>query len=86
MSNPNCLSAGCPFSSGANPGPCTQSSGILSAEEIRDIVAAGGATQTLDPVAGVEIITWGGNQWVSYDDETTLGLKVDFGNKFCLGG
>ncbi|KAK3386681.1 putative chitinase [Podospora didyma] len=86
MSNPNCLSAGCPFSGGANPGPCTQSSGILSAEEIRDIVAAGGATQTLDPVAGVEIITWDSNQWVSYDDETTLGLKVDFGNKFCLGG
>ncbi|KAK0625190.1 glycoside hydrolase superfamily [Bombardia bombarda] len=86
MSNPNCLEAGCPFSGGGAPGPCTQSSGILSAAEIRDIVASGVANVQLDPVAGVEIITWDSNQWVSYDDEVTLKLKVDFGNSFCLGG
>lgn len=86
MSNPNCLTAGCPFSSGANPGPCTETSGILSAAEIRDIVATGKANVVTDSVAGVKIITWDGNQWVSYDDEATLKMKVDFGNKFCLGG
>lgn len=86
MSNPNCLAAGCPFSGGANPGRCTQTSGILSAAEIREIVASGQANVVTDPVAGVQIITWGGNQWVSYDDEATLKMKVDFGNKFCLGG
>jgi chitinase len=86
MSNPNCLAAGCPFSGGGNPGPCTQTSGILSAAEIRDIVATGKANVVTDSVAGVKIITWDGNQWVSYDDEATLKTKVDFGNKFCLGG
>jgi len=85
MSNPSCLEAGCEFSGGGNPGPCTATSGILSAEEIRSVVAAGANVQ-LDPVAGVEIITWDTNQWVSYDDETTLKMKVDFGNSFCLGG
>lgn len=85
MSDPGCLEAGCPFSGGGNPGPCTQSSGILSSQEIRQIVADG-ANVELDPVAGVEIITWDTNQWVSYDDEVTLKLKVEFGNKFCLGG
>ncbi|KAK0630523.1 glycoside hydrolase superfamily [Bombardia bombarda] len=85
MSNPGCLDTGCPFSGGGNPGPCTQSSGILSAAEIRDIVAAGANVHT-DPVAGVEIITWDSNQWVSYDDEPTLKKKVDYGNSKCLGG
>ena len=86
MSNPNCLTTGCPFSSGGNPGPCTDSSGILSAAEIRDIVATGKANVVTDSVAGVKIITWDGNQWVSYDDEATLKVTVNFGNKFCLGG
>jgi chitinase len=74
MTSPSCMSAGCPFSGGGNPGPCTATSGILSAVEIRSIVAAG-ATVTLDPVAAVKIITWDSNQWVSYDDAETMKLK-----------
>jgi chitinase len=74
MSDPSCLAAGCPFSGGGNPGPCTNTSGILSAVEIREVVAAG-ATVTLDPVAAVKIITWDSNQWVSYDDAETMALK-----------
>jgi chitinase len=41
---------------------------------------------TFDPVAGVEIVTFDTNQWVSYDDGKTLKMKVDFANQFCLGG
>jgi chitinase len=68
-----------------NPGPCTKSTGILSDLEIRQIISQG-ASVTLDPVAGVEIVTWDTNQWVSYDDGKTLKMKVDFANQFCLGG
>jgi len=63
MSSPSCLSAGCPFSGGGNPGPCTASAGTLSFNEIEQVIAAG-ATVTLDPVAAVEIVTWDTNQWV----------------------
>lgn len=85
MSDPSCLSAGCPFSSGGNPGPCTATSGILSVAEIRDVIASG-ATVTLDAAAAVKIVTWDTDQWVSYDDAETMKTKVDFANQHCLGG
>jgi GH18 family chitinase len=34
----------------------------------------------------VKWITWGCNQWVSYDDADTFKQKRDFANKRCLGG
>lgn len=85
LSNPSCTTAGCPFSSGGNPGPCTSNSGTLSFTEIQSVIA-GGATVTLDKEAAVEIVTWDSNQWVSYDDDTTFKLKMDFANSKCLGG
>ena len=85
MSSSSCLSAGCPFSSGGKPGPCTATSGILSGIEIREVVAAG-ATVTFDQVAAVKIVTWDDDQWVSYDDAETMKLKVEYANSRCLGG
>jgi len=86
MSSSSCLSAGCPFTGGGKAGPCTQTVGILSADEIRAVIAACGTTTTTDPVAAVQIVTWGGNQWVSYDDATTFKTKIDYANSHCLGG
>ncbi|KAL1867744.1 hypothetical protein VTK73DRAFT_4029 [Phialemonium thermophilum] len=85
MKSSSCLAAGCEFTGGGNAGPCTQSSGILSDIEIREVIAAGARVE-LDPVAAVKIVTWDSNQWVSYDDQETLKMKVDFGNNLCIGG
>ncbi|KZF20249.1 glycoside hydrolase family 18 protein [Xylona heveae TC161] len=85
LSDPSCNTAGCPFSSGGNPGPCSASAGTLMYSEIEDIVSAG-ATVTEDKDAGVAIVTWGGNQWVSYDNADTLKQKMDYANGKCLGG
>ncbi|PQE17041.1 glycoside hydrolase family 18 protein [Rutstroemia sp. NJR-2017a BBW] len=85
MSDPGCLSAGCPFSAGGKAGSCTQTAGILSDIEIRDIIASG-ATVTLDSAAAVQIVTWDTDQWVSYDDATTMKMKLDYVNSVCLGG
>ena len=41
---------------------------------------------TLDAEAAVEIVTWGGDQWVSYDDLPTFKMKIDYANEVCLGG
>jgi chitinase len=68
------------------PGPCSQNSGTLTAYEIRQIIAGGTAQVTLDAEAAVEIVTWGGDQWVSYDDLPTFKMKVDYANEVCLGG
>ncbi|RAK95648.1 glycoside hydrolase family 18 protein [Aspergillus ibericus CBS 121593] len=86
LSDPSCTKAGCPFSSGGNPGKCSASSGTLMDSEIDAIIASGNATSTLDKDAAVNIVTWDTNQWVSYDDETTLKMKKDYANDLCLGG
>lgn len=85
LSDSSCTSPGCPFSSGAPAGPCTDSVGTLSFAEIEQIIAAG-ATPTLDASASVMQVVYGGNQWVSYDNADTFKLKIDYANQHCLGG
>ncbi|KAK1758816.1 glycoside hydrolase superfamily [Echria macrotheca] len=85
MKDPGCMAAGCEFTDGAKGGECTGTAGVLSAAEIVKILDDG-ATVTFDPVAAVKIVTWGGNQWVSWDDAQTLKIKQDFANQRCLGG
>ncbi|KAF3017889.1 hypothetical protein E8E14_013004 [Neopestalotiopsis sp. 37M] len=85
LTDPSCNKPGCPFSAGGKPGPCTASAGTLSYSEIRAIVDAG-ATPELDKDAMIKSITWDSNQWVSYDDQETLKMKLDYANSKCLGG
>ncbi|KAJ5958894.1 glycoside hydrolase family 18 protein [Penicillium vulpinum] len=86
LSDPSCTKAGCPFSSGGNPGNCSASSGTLMDSEITAVIAAGGTTSVLDKDAAVNILTWDTDQWVSYDDETTIQMKKKYANDICLGG
>jgi chitinase len=76
----------CKFSGGANAGPCSNAAGILDLQEINDIISTNSLTPIHDQVAAVKWITWGGNQWVSYDDADTFKQKRDFANSRCLGG
>ena len=85
LSDPKCTTAGCRFTSGANAGQCTQSVGTLSFAEIQRIIAKGGKV-TKDNTAAVKMVVYDTNQWVSYDDEETLKMKIDYANKHCLGG
>ncbi|KAL8761316.1 MAG: hypothetical protein Q9184_002558 [Pyrenodesmia sp. 2 TL-2023] len=85
MKDPSCLTAGCPFTDGARGGECTGTPGVLSAGEIQKVIREG-AVMTFDEAAAVQIVTWDTNQWVSWDDQKTLKMKVDFANKRCLGG
>ena len=86
LRDPTCNRPGCPFSGGARPGECTQTSGVLSNAEIQRIIDRDGLTPILDAEAGVKYINWDGDQWVSYDDAKTIQLKKDFANRLCLGG
>lgn len=86
MSNPNCMTAGCPFRRGADPGPCTENEGTLSAAEVRRIIGQGDAKVFLDQEAAVEIVTWDTDQWISYDDLPTFEMKIRYANSRCIGG
>ena len=56
LTNPSCTAAGCPFSAGGEPGPCSQSAGTLMYSEIEDIIP--NATVTFDKAAAVKIAVW----------------------------
>ncbi|KAK5662511.1 hypothetical protein OQA88_8423 [Cercophora sp. LCS_1] len=89
LENPNCKAPGCRFSGPAPGGPCTQSAGTLSYGEIKKLVDSGAGTSVLDNSAAVRILTWnegGGTHWVSYDDQQTIQMKLDYADRNCLGG
>ena len=77
--------AGCEFTEGAKGGDCTGTPGVLSAAEINKIIN-NGATVAHDLEAAAKIVTWGGDQWASFDDAETLKIKLDYANQRCLGG
>lgn len=68
LSDPSCSKPGCAFKGGADPGPCTSSSGILSYREIMQVIKRQNLKPYHDKKAGVKWITYGsnGDQWVSY--------------------
>ncbi|EAQ91551.1 hypothetical protein CHGG_03486 [Chaetomium globosum CBS 148.51] len=86
LKSASCNTPGCEFRSGAEPGPCTGTSGVLSNNEIFSIIQEKGLTPVFDQEAGVKYINWDGDQWVSYDDWETFALKKAFANSECLGG
>ncbi|KAK3901352.1 hypothetical protein C8A05DRAFT_16453 [Staphylotrichum tortipilum] len=87
LADPSCSKPGCVFTSGAPAGPCTNSIGTLSYGEIQRLLQAG-AKPVLDAKAAVQMLTYGegGRNLVSYDDATTLKMKIDYANANCLGG
>ncbi|KAK8097736.1 uncharacterized protein PG998_013222 [Apiospora kogelbergensis] len=76
----------CQFSGGAKAGPCSDASGILTLQEIKDVISHNHVQPVWDKTAAVKWITWDNDQWVSYDDDDTFDQKRKFANSRCLGG
>jgi GH18 family chitinase len=86
VANTTCAWYGCKFTRGSTAGACTKTEGVLSACEIRRIIAEKKLTpKFIDGGAGVKEISWD-DQWVGYDDQDTFDLKLSFANDHCLGG
>lgn len=86
LASASCTAPGCQFSGASRPGACTAAGGILGYYEIQDILKNTAITPTYAKAAAVKYFTFGKNQWVSYDDATTLKQKVDWANSVGLGG
>ncbi|RMZ83679.1 hypothetical protein DV738_g1033, partial [Chaetothyriales sp. CBS 135597] len=76
LSDPTCHKPGCPFSGGANPGPCTQNSGTLAYREINDIIKKNDLEPYHVEDDAVKYIVWNNNQWASYLDQDTDDLEA----------
>lgn len=85
LTDTTCAEPGCPFSGGGDPGECTETAGILSFHEIMDIMKEKNLEPVLDEEAAVKYISWD-DQWVSYDDSQTFGMKLEYAKSKCLGG
>jgi chitinase len=77
----SCWEPGCKFSDPGAEGPCTNTAGILSYHELNQILQNTGGTAYLDKEAAVRYLVYDSHNWVSYDDEITFGLKIEYAEK-----
>lgn len=49
-------------------------------------IIAKGAVPTLNSTAGVQVLVYDDDNWISYDDAVTIKMKMDYANQNCLGG
>ncbi|RDL33012.1 uncharacterized protein BP5553_08451 [Venustampulla echinocandica] len=85
VANKACNNLGYLFRGPRLPGPCTNSIGVLSLMEIKDIIKEEGLTPTLLDNEMMKATTWD-NQWIGYDDEETRALKLIWSGRLCFGG
>ncbi|GME35753.1 Chitin-binding type 1 protein [Neofusicoccum parvum] len=86
LENPSCSKPGCRFKGGATKGACSGEAGILSYREIQEIIKKDKLKPYHDKTAGVKYITYGTDQWVSFDDADTFKQKKDLAADLGLGG
>ncbi|KAM0255869.1 hypothetical protein ACHAQJ_005374 [Trichoderma viride] len=88
LADASCTKPGCRFSSPGDKGDCSNTAGYLSYREIMSLieVTSGSADQMWDKTAGVKMLVYDSDNWISYDDSTTLQQKVDFANDRGLAG
>ena len=66
----------------AKAGPCTQEAGVLNQLEISTLV---GSNFKVDKETQT-VIGWSGDQFVTFENEETLGAKIDYFHELGLGG
>lgn len=86
LASASCSEPGCAYLSAGDAGSCSGEAGILLSSEIKSIISNNDLTPTLYEDAAIKTITWGGDQWVSFDDQETFKIKADFAKSQCLGG
>ncbi|KAL5327258.1 hypothetical protein ACEPPN_004952 [Leptodophora sp. 'Broadleaf-Isolate-01'] len=86
VSNPDCTSAGCEYTSGGNKQLCSHETSVVLNSEIIDIQKRTGATSVLLKDAAVKKMVYDTNQWITYDDEDTFKIRADYARSLGLGG
>ena len=86
LSDPNCISVGCGFSSGG-PGGCAGSDGYMPFFTIDEYIQSGNYNSLqLNPTTGSMELVVDGSKWISFDNQETFGLKASLAADMCLGG
>ncbi|KAH6655949.1 hypothetical protein BKA67DRAFT_675964 [Truncatella angustata] len=86
LDDTECSTPGCAWAGAGQAGDCTATAGILSYKEIVELMADSNSLLVWDEDAAVNYMTYGEDQWVSFDTNQTFQQKIDFANDHCLGG
>jgi len=78
LASTNCNGALCAASGKSKAGVSTKESGFLSYYEIEDMLTRGVATRHFDNERKVPYIVTDDGQWIAYEDEESMKLKMDF--------
>jgi hypothetical protein len=76
----------CTFSGPGFAGDCTNEPGILSYNEVLSMKDELSAKVEYDDVSSVKWMTYGSNQWISFDDAETFKKKKEYMFSRCLKG
>lgn len=85
LADPSCNRAGCSWSGPSRPGPCTNFGGVMSLQEIENLVPQLGLQPQLLPNDMMKQLSWS-DQWIGYDDMETIAMKKQWASQRCFGG
>jgi chitinase len=88
MADPGCHEPNgiCQFTTGGNPGSCSNTRGVLTYQEISTRNETPGIQTYYDVETTVKYSVFDGDQWISYDDAQSFHDKKEFLSKRCLSG
>ncbi|KAF7341759.1 Glycoside hydrolase family 18 protein [Mycena sanguinolenta] len=89
MTTAGCTGPMCTFtgpSSGATPGPCTQTAGYIANAEINQIIANGGVQTFHDASSDSDILVYNSVQWVAYMNDATKASRTTQYQQLNMGG
>ncbi|KAM7183639.1 Glycoside hydrolase superfamily [Rhypophila sp. PSN 637] len=85
LKDKTCNKSLCPFSGPSDPGPCTNSEGVMSLVEIQQLIKQKNLTPRYNAESMMKELTWD-DQWIGYDDADTIKAKKEWANNQCFGG
>ncbi|CAL8102804.1 unnamed protein product [Orchesella dallaii] len=86
LKDPSCTEIGCEFSGAGKAGRCTEAPGTLGWFEIEELRQESGAREITNSTGQVKILVFDNDQWVGYDDESTLEYKRNWARENCFKG
>lgn len=85
LGSAGCSDLLCPFIGPSKPGPCTGFEGVMSLNEIKQLIKDRGITPKYLQDSMMKQITWD-DQWIGYDDEETFAAKKAWADARGFGG
>ena len=85
LASAGCSDLLCPFIGPSKPAPCTNSEGVMSLNEIKQLIKDRGLTPKYLKDSMMKQVTWD-DQWIGYDDEETFAAKKAWADGKGFGG